>query len=134
MILVDAGPMVALLSARDQHHDRCVRTLTEIRQPLATVWPALAEAMYLLGPWPDAQDVLWQKLVGGAIRILPLGESDCPRMRELMRKYRDLPMDLADAALVRAAERERLFTVFTTDRSDFEVYRPEGRRRFKILP
>ena len=90
--------------------------------------------MYLLGPWPDAQDVLWQKLVGGAIRILSLGESDCPRMRELMRKYRDLPMDLADAALVRAAERERLFTVFTTDRSDFEVYRPEGRRRFKILP
>ena len=76
MILMDAGPMVALLSARDQHHDRCVRTLTEIRRPLATVWPALAEAMYLLAPWPGAQDVLWQKLVGGAIRILPLGESD----------------------------------------------------------
>src|SRR6266545_2793333 len=98
VILVDAGPMVALLSARDQHHDRCVGTLTGIRQPLATVWPALAEAMYLLAPWPDAQDVLWQKVIGGAIRILPLGEADCPRMRQLMRKYRDLPMDLADAA------------------------------------
>ena len=72
--------------------------------------------MYLLGPWPDAQDLLWQMLIRGAIRILPLAEADYPRMRELMRKYRDRPMDLADAGLVRAPERERLVTVFTTDR------------------
>jgi predicted nucleic acid-binding protein len=54
-------------------------------------------------------------------------------MRDLMLKYRDRPMDLADAALVRVAERERIFPIFTVDRSDFAVYRPLG-RRFRILP
>jgi predicted nucleic acid-binding protein len=55
-------------------------------------------------------------------------------MRELMREYRDLPMDLADAALVRTAEREKISRVFTIDRRDFEVYRPRGIRRFTIVP
>ena len=51
-----------------------------------------------------------------------------------MDKYRDLPMDLADAALVRVAERERLRTVFTIDRRDFSVYRPLGLGKFRIVP
>jgi len=55
-------------------------------------------------------------------------------MRELMRKYRDVPMDLADAALVRVAEREKLRQVFTLDRRDFEVYRPARMGRFSIIP
>ena len=55
-------------------------------------------------------------------------------MRELMAKYCDRPMDLADAALVRAAEREGLDTVFTVDRADFGVYRINGKKRFKIVP
>lgn len=55
-------------------------------------------------------------------------------MRELMGKYRDLPMDLADASLVRVAERDGIATVFTVDRRDFSVYRIYGRRRFEIVP
>ena len=51
---------------------------------------------------------------------------DCLRMRELMWKYRDLPMDLADAALVRVAERERVRRIFTVNRRDFGIYRPIG--------
>jgi len=51
-----------------------------------------------------------------------------------MRKYRDLPMDLADAALVRATERERISRIFTIDRRDFELYRPRGISRFTVLP
>ena len=51
-----------------------------------------------------------------------------------MLKYKDLPMDLADAALVRVAERERLRRVFTLDRRDFQVYRPSRLGRFVILP
>ena len=60
--------------------------------------------------------------------------ADVPRMRALMKKYRDLPMDLADAALVRVAEREGLSTVITIDRSDFASYRLHGTKRFRILP
>ena len=63
-----------------------------------------------------------------------LESADVPRMRELMRKYRDLPMDLADAALVRVAEREKASRIFTIDRRDFELYRPRGIRQFTILP
>ena len=55
-------------------------------------------------------------------------------MQELMRKYRDLPMDLADAALVRVAERERLRRIFTLDRRDFQIYRPSRIGRFVIFP
>jgi predicted nucleic acid-binding protein len=51
-----------------------------------------------------------------------------------MRKYKDLPMDLADAALVRVAEREKLARIFTIDRRDFDLYRPRGLPRFTIIP
>ena len=63
-----------------------------------------------------------------------LDEADAPRMRELMEKYRDLPMDLADAALVRVAERESLTEIFTLDRAHFRTYRPGRRRSFSIVP
>jgi hypothetical protein len=125
---------VALIHADDRHHASCRDALERIREPLVTVWPVITEAMYLLDFSSDAQDALWRLLERDAVKILTLGTADVPRMRELMRKYRDLPMDLADAALVRAAERERISRVFTIDRRDFEVYRPRGFRRFTILP
>jgi hypothetical protein len=125
---------VALIHADDRHHAACRETLASIREPLATVWPVVTEAMYLLGFSPEAQDALWRLLERDAVKILPLDAADVSRMRELMRKYRDLPMDLADAALVRVAERERISRVFTIDRRDFELYRPRGVRRFTILP
>jgi predicted nucleic acid-binding protein len=125
---------VALIHADDRHHASCREALEQIRDSLATVWPVITEAMYLLDFSSQAQDALWRLLERDAVKILPLDARDVPRMRELMRKYRDLPMDLADAALVRAAERERIARVFTIDRRDFEVYRPRGIRRFTILP
>jgi predicted nucleic acid-binding protein len=126
--------MVALLRKPDQHHERCAAALGQIRGPLATVWPALTEAMFLLSDRPDAQSRLSEQIESEAITLLQLDRRDLPRIRELMAKYRDRPMDLADAALVRVAERERIETVFTVDRSDFEVYRLFGRKRFKIIP
>jgi predicted nucleic acid-binding protein len=134
MILVDAGPLVALVDASDQHHEACVRALKKIKEPLATVWPALTEAMYLLADLPRGQEAVWDMCERGAPRLLPLEEGDIPRIRELMRKYRDRPMDLADAALVRVAERERVRSVFTVDKKDFGVYRAYGRTRLTVIP
>ena len=133
-LLVDSGPLVALLHRGDQNHARCKAALERIRDPLLTVWPVVAEAMYLLGFSWRGQDALWEMLSSGALAVAPLEAADYPRMRELMRKYRDLPMDLADAALVRVAERERLRRVFTVDRRDFEVYRPLRLGRFTLIP
>ncbi len=134
MILVDAGPLVALIHADDQQHQRCKDAFEALNEPMGPVWPAFTEAMYLLNFSWRAQDALWEMIETEAVRILSLDHGDLPRMRELMRKYRDLPMDLADAALVRVAERERLRRIFTVDRRDFEVYRAGRLGRFSILP
>ena len=134
MILVDAGPLVALVDADDQFHKKCVAALKALREPLVTVWPAVTEAMYLLGDLPKAQDALWEMLARGALHLLPLDLADVSRIRELMAKYADRPMDLADAAIVRGAEREGIRKIFTVDREDFSVYRLHGRVRPNIIP
>lgn len=134
MTLLDAGPLVALVHASDQEHDRCRTALGSIRRPLCTVWPVITEALYLLDFSWEAQDAVWDMLEEGGITLIALDAADVPRMRELMRKYRDLPMDVADAALVTVAEREGITRVFTLDRRDFEVYRPAKIGRFSLVP
>jgi uncharacterized protein len=134
LILVDAGPLVALVNADDQYHARCVAALETLREPMGTVWPAMTEAMYSLAGQPRAQEALWEMLERGALQLLALDVGDAPRMRELMRKYANRPMDLADAALLRVAEREGIGKIFTVDRRDFSVYRLHGRIRPALLP
>jgi predicted nucleic acid-binding protein len=132
--LTDAGPLIALIDASEPDHERCKALLAHIMLPLYTTWPAFTEAMYLLGSSWRGQKALWSRMETGALTLARLDEGDAARMRELMEKYRDLPMDLADAALVRVAEREDLTRIFTLDRRHFSVYRPGRRRRFSILP
>jgi predicted nucleic acid-binding protein len=80
-----------------------------------------------------AQDELWDYLAGGLV-VLHLPQSDeWSRMRELMRQYRDTPMDVADASLVVAAERQSLARIFTLDRH-FHAYRMDGNRPFEVVP
>ena len=134
MILVDAGPLIALIHADDNEHERCRDAFATMDEPLGTVWPVVAEAMHLLSFSWRAQEALWDMMETGAVEILPIGIDDVPRMKELMRKYRDLPMDLADATLVRVAERERLRQIFTLDRRDFRIYKPSRIGRFIIFP
>jgi len=133
-VLVDAGPLVALIDRADPYHRKCIAAFEALRDPLATVWPAFTEAMYLLRASVRAQRLLWDMFNARGLSFAEIGLDDFPRMRELMRKYRDLPMDLADAALVRVAEREGLRRIFTIDRQDFEIYRPHRFGRFEILP
>jgi uncharacterized protein len=134
MTLVDAGPLVAILHRDDRNHERCVHALRSLRPPLGTVWPVVSEAMSLLAFSWEAQDRLWDLLESERLRLLSLDTGDVSRMRALMQQYRGLPMDLADAALVRLAEREGLNRIFTVDRRDFGVYRLPRRRSFVIIP
>jgi predicted nucleic acid-binding protein len=134
VILADAGPLVALVDADDQFHRQCVASLKTLREPLVTVWPPVTEAMYLLSDLPKAQEALWEMLARGVLQLLPLDLTDVPRIRELMSRYADRPMDLADAALIRIAEREGIRKIFTVDRKDFSVYRLHGRVRPSIVP
>jgi predicted nucleic acid-binding protein len=98
-------------------------------------WPAFTEAMYLVGDglgW-RGQEALWRIVRRGDLCILEAGASAVDRMERLMSKYRDVPMDLADASLIAAAEERGLTTIFTLDQ-DFRVYRLLGRRPFAIVP
>jgi uncharacterized protein len=133
-VLVDTGPLVALLDRSDNHHREIVQALGRLEDPLVSVWPVVVEAMYLLSFSSQAQRALWEILETGAVRLLALDESDIPAMKSLMDKYRDLPMDMADAALVRVAEREGIRRVLTLDQRDFAVYRMARKGRFTLLP
>jgi len=133
-VLVDAGPLMALLDRSDGHHEAIAGALQTIQDELVSVWPVLVEAMYLLSFDWRAQKALWEMLEVGAIRLLPLDETDVPEMKGLMEKYRDLPMDLADAAMVRVADREGIRRVLTLDHKDFNVYRLSRKGRFTLLP
>ena len=101
---------------------------------MCTVWPSLAEASHLLRKSTRAQSWLLQLIELETIKIADLDAHDVPRICELMKKYHDLPMDLADAAIVRVAERERIHRLFTIDQKDFRIYRPAHIRHFTLLP
>jgi hypothetical protein len=134
VILIDAGPMVALLSANDRHHAACRAALQKIDEPMATVWPAFTEAMYLLRASRAAQRALWEMVIRGAIDFLDIDVEHAKEMRDLMEKNRDLPMDLADAALVHVAQRQNIHRIFTLDRRHFSAYKTSLGRRFTIVP
>jgi predicted nucleic acid-binding protein len=132
-VLVDAGPLIAILDKSDRLHEDAVDTLRTIRDPLITVWPAFAEAMYLLGDsWP-AQEALWNMLLSSGVQLAHLSDTDARRMKELMKKYREQPMDLADAGLVRVAEREGYRRIFTFDRH-FRTYRVARGGALSVIP
>jgi len=133
--LVDAGPLVALLDRADRDHRRCVEALRGLVGPMLTTWPAFTEAMHLIGSRADwrAQQKLWRFAIRKELEIVEVDERAMLRSYELMRKYSDLPMDLADATLVAFAEAQRITQVFTLDK-DFRVYRLHGRKAFEIVP
>jgi predicted nucleic acid-binding protein len=133
-VLVDAGPLIALLDRSDDHHEEIAEALAKIQDRLVSVWPVIVEAMYLLAFSWRAQKALWEILETGAVQLLPLADDDIPHLKSLMEKYRDLPMDLADAALVRVAEREGIRRVLTLDRRDFATYRLSRKGSFTLLP
>ena len=132
-VLVDASALIALLDRRDAHHAACVETLDAITDPLVTVLPALTEAAHLLGDSPRAVDAIFDMVEDDAIDVAPIEEVDLRRMKALMRKYRDLPMDFTDAALVRVAEREKINRILSFD-AHFDAYALPSRTRFVRLP
>ncbi len=124
MTLTDAGPLIALIDAGEPDHDRCRNALDQLELPLITTWPAFTEAIYLLGQaaaW-RGQHALWQMIRREALILADLDPHLTLRSAELMERYSDHPMDLADATLVALAEAQDLRTIFTLD-EHFRTYR-----------
>jgi len=132
--LADTGALLAYLDRADEWHGRCRNAFVQFRLPLATSTAVLTELFHLVGDNAHETDLAWRFVRSGAVTLLSLSDRDLPDIDALMRKYRDRPMDFADATLVHLAQRESISTVFTIDHDDFEIYRIGGRKRFRILP
>jgi uncharacterized protein len=119
VILCDTGPLVALVDGDDLHHSTCFATATALpANSLITTWPCLTEAMHLLNRAAglEGQNGLWSYLADGVLQLHLPAEGEWKRMHELMNQYADMPLDLADASLISAAERLGERELFTIDR------------------
>ena len=133
-VLVDTGPLIAILDERDQHHERCVETLSQIRPPLLTTWPVVTEAAWLLRHRERALQRLMTGEESGLIRLLPLGDDALSELASIAKRFKTLRLQVADMSLVLLAERQEVTTIFTLDRRDFEVVRRKSSRRIVLLP
>ncbi|MGZ8217262.1 type II toxin-antitoxin system VapC family toxin [Methylomagnum sp.] len=136
MILIDTGPLVALINKNDPNHGVCVQATKFLpRERPLTTWPCFTEAMYLLfrSCGHPAQAELWRWWAAGRLALHHPIEDEVRRMAVLMEKYRDTPMDLADASLVAIAETLGIHRIFTLD-SDFRVYRLANGTALECIP
>ena len=131
--LVDTGAILALLDRDDRWHRPCAEAFEGLLLPLATSAAVLTELFHLLDGAREAA-AAWNLFRSGVVRVLPIADNDLAEIEELMRRYGDRPMDFADATLVHLARRESLTIIFTVDHDDFETYRIEGKKRFRIVP
>jgi uncharacterized protein len=132
--LIDTGPMLALLDKRDPWHRICTNTFQHLRTPFLTSEAVLTELFHMVGDDRREMEGAWGFVSSGAVQLGQIQDSELPQIHALMSRYWDRPMDFADATLVHLAKRESLSTIFTVDRGDFETYRIDGRRKFRILP
>jgi uncharacterized protein len=133
-VIVDTGPLVALLNRRDKHHPWAHDVLTTVQQPMHTCEAVLTEACFLLRRIEGAADAVLDLVAKGVVSVdFRLG-GEASQVRKLMARYADMPMAFADACLVRMTELDAAATVLTLD-TDFRVYRKHGRQAVPaILP
>ncbi|MCY4563442.1 MAG: PIN domain-containing protein [Gammaproteobacteria bacterium] len=129
-VILDAGPLVALLNRRDRHHSWARDQWARISPPLIACEAVLAEACFLVRRFPDGQQAVLDLARRGVLDLSYRLAEDADAVSRLMGKYRDVPMSLADACLVRLAERHTDGVVLTLD-NDFSIYRKHGR---KVIP
>src|ERR1700683_2366252 len=132
--LIDTGAVLALLDRDDHWHAVCHEQFQRFRLPLVTSEAVLTEVFHLARSDRRGMESVWTFVRSGALKLAEIQDSELPEIHALMSRYWDRPMDFADATLVYLAKRESLSTIFTVDHADFETYRIEGRRRFRVLP
>lgn len=125
-IIIDTGPLVALLNRKDRSHAWVMAQLADIQPPMLTCEAVLAEATYLTSALPGARQALIE-MVGANFLTMGLQvQEQHAALLAMVKRYANVPMSLADACLVRLAELHPKSPVFTLD-SDFEIYRKNGR-------
>ena len=135
MVITDTGFWLALANRSDRWHDAARRALDETDEPLITTWPVMTETCHLLlhRLGVDSLQRFMESFRDGAFSAFALTHDHAPRIAALIKKYRDLPMDLADASLVLLAEELGHGRILSTDLRDFRTYRWKQRKPFRNL-
>lgn len=131
-VIVDTGPIVALLDADDQQHEWVKAQFARLRPPLLTCEAILSESSFLIARGGGDASAAVQLVERGVLSVAQLFDAESASIARLMRRYAKVPMSLADACLVRLVELTSQSTLFTLN-SDFEIYRHKGRRLIPLL-
>jgi uncharacterized protein len=131
-VLLDTGCIVALLDRSEAHHEVCAQAVSDAGIALVTCEPVIAEACYLLRKLRGAADAVLDNVGRGVFNTSFRLDQAASPVRALMKKYAQVPMDLADACLVHLATELGTGRILTLD-SDFRVYRWGRNRPFELL-
>lgn len=131
-VLLDSGVIVALLDTSERYHETCAEITDALDRPLVTCEAVIAESCYLLRRLPGASDRVIANVEGGTFGIGFRLDDAAPAVRTTMRRYRDMPSDLADACLIRMAHDFDTGDILTLDRH-FTAYRWRGNKPFRNL-
>jgi predicted nucleic acid-binding protein len=131
-VIIDTGVMVAYLNRREKYHEWAKEKLTKVTPPLITCEAAIAETCFLLSKTDSGTEKLFELLETGHV-IIPFHlEGEIKNIKELITRYANVPMSLADACLVRMSEQYAESEVFTLD-SDFRIYRKNKRQVIPLI-
>lgn len=131
-ILIDSGPLIALFDASDKYHQTCVDFVKSNPYELLSTLASITEVLHLLDFSRNAQTDFLSWVISGAVTIEDITPKDLIRIKQLIEKYADLPMDFADACLVCIGEKYNIDEVATID-SDFDIYRLNKTKAFKTV-
>ncbi|NSW89222.1 MAG: PIN domain-containing protein [Firmicutes bacterium] len=120
--LIDAGPLIALFDKDDSYHDKVKSFFKTLEGRLVTSLPVITEVLHLLDFNVNVQLDFLKWIERGALKIYPITKDHISKIIELSEKYRDMPMDFADATMIVISEIENIRDIITLD-SDFYAYR-----------
>lgn len=133
-VLIDAGPLVALLSAHDQHHAACTEAARDLPAVLFTSLPALTEAAHLASRYGGLSSrTVLAAVRSGNLEVLPIERGDLLAIDGILQRYAEHGFSIADASLMHLADREGIEEVFTIDHQDFNLFRTAGGRALKLV-
>lgn len=131
--LLDAGPLIALFDNSDNHHKKCLNFFKSYNANFHTTWPVITEVMHFLNFNPNVQSDFLKWLQRDPISINPQNKNSLEKIRTLILKYQNVPMDLADASLLLLSEEEGINHILTLDK-DYIVYRSKKKKFIYVLP
>ena len=131
--ILDTGPWVALIDRSESKHDICVQWLKNYSGKLYSTEAVLTEVLYLLNFSVKAQTAAIDFVLKSVVEIIPSSVESLKKVKNLIKKYSDLPMDYADATIVCLGMDTGIYDIITFDQKDFSIYRVKN-KSFVISP